>query len=79
MFKPRHTKGGDKMWVRVTGRRGGRYVGVLNNEPTDPALGLRLGDEVTFGARNIFDIVAARKEPPRRSAKRVVLDFLAGF
>lgn len=49
----------ERMWVRVIGRRGGSYVGLLDNHPDD-SMGLSLGDEVTFSPRNVIDVDISR-------------------
>lgn len=46
--------GGERMWVKVTGKSGLEFTGTLDNEPWER--GLRLGLEVTFGVGNILDI-----------------------
>jgi hypothetical protein len=54
----------ERMWVRVQERRGDRYRGTLDNEPTH-ITGLVHGDVVTFGPQHIFDIAKnARKRDP---------------
>jgi hypothetical protein len=46
---------GERMWVRVEGRKREKYVGCLENSPVGiPALGW--GDRITFSAANIIDI-----------------------
>lgn len=57
--------GGERMWVKVTGKRGLRYVGVLDNEPWEK--GLEVGLELEFGIEHILDIDWAIPEnhPPR--------------
>ncbi|WP_292961792.1 immunity protein Imm33 domain-containing protein [Novosphingobium sp. UBA1939] len=46
--------GGERMWVKVTGKSGLDFTGTLANEPWEP--GLQLGLEVAFGIGNILDI-----------------------
>lgn len=46
---------GERMWVRVEGRRGNKYVGTLRNTPVGiPALDP--GDRIKFTAADIIDI-----------------------
>lgn len=51
---------GERMWVLVTERVGGRYLGVLENNPQliDPAesIYLRMGAEIAFDAEHVIDI-----------------------
>jgi hypothetical protein len=48
----------ERMWVRVTGKRNGRYAGVLDNAPA-ALRGVRLGDRVTFGPERVIDTASA--------------------
>lgn len=48
---------GERMWVRVTGRDGERWVGELSNDPvTIPPDVLDWGDTVKFEPRHVADI-----------------------
>lgn len=44
---------GERMWVRVTGKKGSRYEGTLSNKPS--FIPLAFGDTVTFGPEHIID------------------------
>ena len=57
--------GGERMWVKVTSKRGLRYAGVLNNDPCEK--GLEIGLELEFGIEHVLDIDWANPEnhPPR--------------
>jgi uncharacterized protein YegJ (DUF2314 family) len=46
--------GGERMWVVVTNKTEGGFVGTLRNEPV--FLDLEFGDEVHFQRKNIIDI-----------------------
>jgi uncharacterized protein YegJ (DUF2314 family) len=46
--------GGERMWVVVTHKTEGGFVGTLRNEPV--FLDLEFGDEVHFQRNNIIDI-----------------------
>lgn len=46
--------GGERMWVKVTGKSGLDFTGTLANEPWES--GLQIGLEVAFGVENILDI-----------------------
>ena len=51
-------KGGansERMWVRVTGRTGSSYRGVLDNDP-GVVTSLKAGDVVKFSPRHVIDI-----------------------
>jgi hypothetical protein len=62
IFMPLDSNDGEGMWLRLAGWRGGRagdggrYVGVLDNLPVNPAFGLKEGDEVLFSARHVIDV-----------------------
>jgi hypothetical protein len=45
-------KGGERPWVRVTGRKGDRYTGIVDNETFVPGTPKR-GAKVTFGPENV--------------------------
>lgn len=47
--------GGERMWVVVTQKTEGGFVGTLNNHPV--FLDLKFGDVVHFESKNIIDIV----------------------
>jgi len=48
---------GERMWVRVTHSDGGKFRGVLDNEPSRPELdGLLLGAEVEFESRHVLAV-----------------------
>jgi hypothetical protein len=74
---------GERMWVLVTERIGGRYIGVLDNDPQliepDDGIYLRRGAEIAFDAEHVINIgrppagyVAQRlgQEPARRWPRR---------
>lgn len=46
---------GERMWVKVTGRRDGRYVGTLANDP-DVLTELQFGDVIEFAPENVIAI-----------------------
>jgi hypothetical protein len=48
----------ERMWVKVTGKRGGRYTGVLDNAPVAVS-GVRLGDRISFGPEHVIDTMPA--------------------
>lgn len=48
---------GERMWVRVVGRMGEGYIGVLNNDPTTQGAALALGDRLVFRPENIIDVL----------------------
>lgn len=51
---------GERMWVRVYGRRMA-YFGTLANDPKDPdRAGIRFGEVVGFEARHVLAIERAR-------------------
>lgn len=52
--------GVERMWVIVTGRAGGYFIGVLENEPAEATTTLRPGAEVLFGPEHVIDIA----DPP---------------
>jgi len=58
--------GGERMWVRVTGKTGLQFAGILENEPFET--GLQPGLAVSFGVENILAILwsepAAHPQPP---------------
>jgi hypothetical protein len=81
---------GERMWVLVTERIGGRYLGVLDSNPqlfeADDHVYLRKGAEIAFDAEHVIDIghppadyVAERlsQAPTRRWAResRGCVDF----
>ena len=48
----------ERMWVEISAAEGGRYTGLLKNAPVEiDARYLKLGDEVTFEARHIMDVL----------------------
>ena len=48
----------ERMWVEISTAEGGRYTGLLKNAPVEiDARYLKLGDEVTFEARHIMDVL----------------------
>lgn len=52
---------GERMWVRVYGRRAAYYFGELANKPQDPErAGVQFGEVVGFDARHVLDIERAR-------------------
>jgi hypothetical protein len=53
------TPPGERMWVRITGRDGEGYTGVLENQPQSIP-GLDKGDDVRFGRQHVLSIW----EPP---------------
>ncbi|WP_408588921.1 DUF2185 domain-containing protein [Novosphingobium sp.] len=46
--------GGERMWVKVTGKSGLRFTGTLDNDPYE--MGLEHGLSVDFGIEHILDI-----------------------
>lgn len=59
------TYGGERMWVKVTGKTGLQFTGALDNEPYEK--GLECGMPVAFGIEHIIDIVwadPASRPPP---------------
>lgn len=58
--------GGERMWVRVTGRTGLQFTGNLDNEPFEA--GLEHGMAVSFGVKHILAILwsdpTAHPQPP---------------
>lgn len=61
VFLPSDGLAGERMWVRVSGGRGGSYVGLLDNEPV-AAVGASLGDEVRFRPEHVIDVDVVRPE-----------------
>lgn len=47
---------GERMWVKITEAKAGRYKGTLNNQPVVLKDQLKLGDEIEFGPANICNI-----------------------
>ena len=65
--------GVDRMWVIVKCRSGGRYTGVLDNDPGySENLRLRAGDVIAFGPEHIIDVT----DPP---PDYVLAKYGAGF
>lgn len=68
VFLPLDGSGGERMWLRLVGWRGGRmgdggrYVGVLDSLPLNQALGLSERDEVLFSPRHVIDVDTAKDE-----------------
>ena len=59
-FRPRPVEGwgepeGERMWVKVTERRDGRYVGTLANDPF-VLTELQHGDTIDFGPEHVIAI-----------------------
>jgi len=54
LFLPDHEQRGERMWVKVTQRKEGRYVGTLDNHPI-VVMSLEHGDTVEFGPEHILD------------------------
>jgi hypothetical protein len=46
--------GGERPWVRVTGRKGDRYTGIVDNDTFVKGTP-KLGAKVTFGPENVAD------------------------
>ena len=46
----------ERMWVLVTGKIGGLYVGTLANDPM--SIDMKFGDKVEFEQHNIMDILS---------------------
>jgi uncharacterized protein YegJ (DUF2314 family) len=62
-FEPRAHEGwgepeGERMWVKVTERRGGGYVGTLASNP-EVLTELSFGDLIEFAPRNVIAITLA--------------------
>jgi len=64
---------GERPWVLVQGKKGDRYVGVVDN---DTSCGPRLGSKLEFGPENI---IALTDLPSRTAPLKVVLAAGVGF
>ena len=67
--------GGESMWVKPTGQKGGRLTGILKNEPLDPRIGgkkVHYGQEVTFTRGQVLGKLPPlkKKAPVKHVVKR---------
>jgi len=58
IFNPPSGQGySERMWVKITEvREPGKYVGSLDNYPTNPNLGLRFESTVEFEAKHVIQL-----------------------
>lgn len=58
VFTPASGRGlSERMWVKITEvQEPGKYVGVLDNDPLDPNLGVLDGSTVEFEAKHVIQL-----------------------
>ena len=54
MFQSNHSPHSERMWVHLTGKQNGHYVGHIANDPI--VVQAAYGDQVTFSAEHVVDI-----------------------
>jgi hypothetical protein len=51
---------GERMWVKVTSRKGGKYVGTLDNSPV--FIDAAHGDEINFSPKHVASIMGDEEQ-----------------